>query len=329
MLSFLKKRQRKKTSTFMPVILVTGCSSGLGLELARMFYHCTGYRVVVTARPQSIAILKSHFEQNERFWILPLDVTDETDRQGVIQQIQYRWGDVNILINNAGICYRSVVEQMTEKDEQLQMDTNFFGPMALIRLVLPQMRKTGRGKIINVSSVSGMLAMPTMSSYSASKHALEGASEALWYEMQPFGVDVTLVQPGFINSSSFERVKTSLAAGDPEIRQGVYRDFYTHMAPFVKKLMRMSPSCPRAVALKILRVIRMENPPLWMPATPDALAFYYLRRLIPRQWLLRILFAALPNSRNWARAFSRARKYGFTGSRVEVQEKIQPLGRVA
>jgi len=95
---------------------------------------------------------------------------------------------------------------MTVADEQLQMQTNYFGPLALIRDLLPSMREKGRGKIINVSSVSGMIAMPTMASYSASKHALKGASEALWYEMKPYGINVSLIQPGFIKSNSFHNV---------------------------------------------------------------------------------------------------------------------------
>src|SRR5690606_8275736 len=117
-----------------------------------------------------------------------------------------KWDGVSILINNAGISYRAVVEHMNDKDEQLQMAVNYFGPVALIRLVLPFMREQGRGKIINISSVSGMLAMPTMASYSASKHALEGVSEALWYEAKPLGVNVSLIQPGFIRSKSFKNV---------------------------------------------------------------------------------------------------------------------------
>jgi short-subunit dehydrogenase len=103
-------------------------------------------------------------------------------------------------ISRPSASYRAVVEHMSEPEEQHQFDTNYFGAVGLIRLVLPYMREIGRGKIINVSSVSGMLAMPTMGSYSASKYALEGLSEALWYEVRPLGINVSLIQPGFVKS---------------------------------------------------------------------------------------------------------------------------------
>lgn len=198
--------KRKKEQTYKPVILVTGCSSGIGLALAHLLYPYIDYRLVITVREKSLEKTRALFTENDRFMIKVLDVTSEHDRARVIHEIEKKWGGVDILVNNAGISYRAVIEHMTDKDEELQMATNYFGPMAMIRLCLPHMRDTGRGKIINVSSVAGMLAMPTMASYSASKFALEGASESLWYEMRPFGVSISLVQPGFTHSNSFQNV---------------------------------------------------------------------------------------------------------------------------
>lgn len=115
------------------------------------------------------------------------------------------------------------------------------------------MRKKGRGKIINISSVSGMLAMPTMSSYSASKAALEGASEALWYEMRPFGIDVSLVQPGFIHSESFKNVRYTERGLQSEAGSDEYSQFYNSMKPFITKLMGLSrTSAPPPVQFYLL-----------------------------------------------------------------------------
>lgn len=285
---------------YRPIILVTGASSGVGKALAELLYKMPQYRTVATARRFSLARLRQQFVENDHFKILDLDLTDPKSRKRALQTLKETWGEVDVLINNAGISYRSVVEHMTEEDENLQMMTNYFGPMALIRDVLPSMRQKGRGKIINVSSVSGMLAMPTMASYSASKHALEGASEALWYEMKPFGINVSLIQPGFIHSNSFQNVYFSHKSHPDHIDESApYSDYYQSMGPFVEKLMNQSWTTPEHVAEKILWVIRKQNPPLWIPATPDAVLFYFMRRLIPRRWLMPILFFFLPKSNQW------------------------------
>lgn len=302
------ERRRAGGQMFKPVILVTGCGSGIGRALAELLLERTEYRVVVTARGKSYESLKQSLVESDRFLIRALDVTSEIDRVALISEIQGMWGAIHILVNNAGISYRSVVEQMTEADEQIQMATNYLGPAGLIRLVVPSMRERGRGKIINVSSVSGMLAMPTMASYSASKYALEGMSEALWYEMKPLGINVSLIQPGFIHSNSFKNVYYSKLSRPEVSGQGPYADYYSNMNPFIEKLMGMSPTTSRDVARTILKVIRKENPPLWIPATWDAIFFYYVRRMLPRRFLLPILFNLLPRARHWARDYTQRRQ---------------------
>lgn len=292
---------------FKPTILVTGCASGIGLALAKLLYKEKRYRVVVTARTRSLDKLKSIFIEDDRFIIRPLNVTDDFQRKALIQEINDKWGGVNVLVNNAGISYRSVIEHMTEEDEIKQMATNYLGPMGLIRLVLPNMRIRGRGKIINVSSVSGMLSMPTMGSYSASKHALEGACESLWYEAKPYGIDVCLVQPGFINSNSFRNVYYTELSKPEAAEQSVYKEYYKNMAPFIEKMMRLSPTDPKRVAKIILKTIKRSDPPLWIPATLDAWAFYYIRKILPRRFLLPILFFFLPKARSWAKPYTNKR----------------------
>jgi len=298
---------RKAARTYKPVILVTGCSSGIGHALAKRLCACPEYRVMLTARTgASLDKVRADFPESETCGSVALDVTDDASRKAAVAATIARFGAVNILINNAGISYRAVVEHMTDKDECRQMATNYFGPLGMIREVLPSMRERGRGKIINISSVSGMLAMPTMASYSASKYALEGASEALWYELKPFGLSVTLVQPGFIHSNSFRNVYHS-AASRPENCEGPYARYYRSMNPFVERLMNLALATPESIAEKVLRVIRTENPCLWVPATADAYLFYYLRRFLPRRLLLHVLFACLPGARRWGEGHTRRR----------------------
>lgn len=301
------QRRRGVEQNFRPVVVVTGCSSGIGLALAELLYNQTNYRVVITARSRSFSKLEEKFKENDRFLMRRLDVKSEWERIALMLEIKERWGGVNILVNNAGISYRAVVEHMTEHDELNQMATNYLGAVGMIRLAMPYMRELGRGKIINVSSVSGMLAMPTMSSYSASKYAIEGFSEALWYEARPLGISVTLVQPGFIHSESFKNVYYTPTSSPENWKSGPYSDYYSNMSPFIEQLMGLSRATPEGVARIILKVIRKENPPLWIPATLDAKLFYYLRRLLPRRLFLPMLFAALPGARRWGRNYSHRR----------------------
>lgn len=289
-----------------PVILVTGCSSGIGLALAQLLYRLPNYRVVVTSRWASLHLLRQEFKEDHRFLIWPLDVTSEAQRVEIIREIEEIWGGVDILINNAGVCYRSVVEHMDETDEYQQLASNYLGPMGLIRQVLPTMREKGWGRIINVSSVSGMLAMPTMASYSASKHALEGASEALWYECLPMGIGVTLLQPGFIRSRSFERVCYTRQAKAAEQGQMAYSDYYQSMAPFIAKMMSWSWVTPEKIAHQLMAVVEKKHPPLRVAATPEAMIFYYLRRFLPRRLFNPILFFCLPGSHRWGQNYAHA-----------------------
>lgn len=308
---------RNPPRDFKPVILVTGCSSGIGQALADLLVTKKAYRVVITARPESLGKLQGKYKEDERIKIRPLDVTNAASRRCLIQEIDQEWGGVDILVNNAGISYRSTVEEMSNQDETLQMATNYHGPMDLIRLCLPTMREKGRGKIINISSVSGMLAMPTMSSYSASKSALEGASEALWYETKPFGINVSLIQPGFVKSDGYERVRFSVKSEKSHIGRGPYGAIYQTMEPFIAQLMSYAFATPESIARLVLDVIRTQGPPLWIPASFDAEFFYYLRRLFPRRLLQPFLYFCLPRTKDWGLHYSHRRK-----------QLIWPLGAI-
>jgi short-subunit dehydrogenase len=282
------------------VVLLTGASSGLGLSLAQLLCDAP-YRLILTARKDSLSrFLDGGIVETEKIWIRPLDVTLEEEREAVVNEAHAKWGGVDILINNAGVAYRSVVEHFTEDGRDDQMNINFRAPMELIRLVLPRMRENQYGRIINVSSVSGMMAMPTMALYAASKFALEGATEALWYEVRPWNIKVSLVQPGFIKSESFQNtIYTQTSKEAAEDPNDPYYQHYRHMAGFISKLMHASTSTPEKVAKLILKTMQKSNPPLRVPATLDASLFAWLRRVLPRNMYHAILFRGLPGVKFW------------------------------
>lgn len=284
-------------------ILITGASAGVGLELSRILLDKSAHRLVLTARPSSLSrFAEVGIVDSERVLVRPLDVTDDAARKAVIDEVTARWGGVDVLVNNAGLTFRCVAEHVTEDERIAQMNVNFLAPMSLTQLVLPSMRAARFGRIVNVSSVGGMTAMPTMSVYSASKFALEGASESLWYEVRPWGIAVTLVEPGFINSDGFLKVlftdAATAALADPK---DPYHEHYRNMESFVGRLMTLTFQTPRDVAETIVDVIEARNPPLRVAGTMDAWLFDFFRRFLPHRLYHRLLYAGLPRVWEWGK----------------------------
>jgi short-subunit dehydrogenase len=284
------------------VILLTGASTGLGLATAKHLL-LKNYHLVLTAREQSLhRFNEQNIQESQTCWIRKLDVTNYNERKILIDEINERLGGVDVLINNAGIAYRSVVEHVTEHERIEQLDINFLSCMELIRLVLPRMRHKKDGVILNISSVGGMMAMPTMSIYSASKFALEGATEALWYEVKPWNIKVCLIQPGFINSNSFEHTHETFLGKDAiQNQNSPYHQHYKQMSGFIAKMMKRTACTPDTVAQIIVKTIERKNPPLRIPGTRDAFIFYILRRLMPRKLYHHLLYKFLPNIKRWGK----------------------------
>lgn len=291
----------KKCEDRKRVVLITGASTGLGLAVVKELSGTGQFHVIATARRSSLHRFKEvGIIESESLWIRPLNVLLKTERDTVIEEANQKLGGIDVLVNNAGYCLRGVVEQVNETERLKQIDTNFRAPMALIRGVLPHMRRKRSGHIINISSVSGMMAMPTMSIYSASKFALEGASEALWYEVRPWNIKVCLIQPGFINSDSFKNVElTRESRKSIQDKNNPYYYHYSSMAPFIAKMMRLSPSTPEKIARKIHKVINSANPALRVPVTVDAYFFGLIRKLLPRSLYHALMYYSLPKVFRW------------------------------
>ena len=177
-----------------PVWFITGCSSGFGHELAKLVL-ARGWRATVTARDKArVADLVRGAE--DRALALDLDVTDAGQIAAAVQAAEERFGGIDVLVNNAGYGYQATVEEGEDSEIRAQFESNVFGLFAMTRAVLPGMRARRRGHVLNISSVAGFIGFPGSGYYAASKHAVEGWSDALAAEGRPLGIKVTCIEPG-------------------------------------------------------------------------------------------------------------------------------------
>ncbi|MCB0354276.1 MAG: SDR family NAD(P)-dependent oxidoreductase [Bdellovibrionales bacterium] len=300
-------------------VVVTGANTGLGAAIVRRLSQSDTYHLVATARGKKVEALREQFKEKSHVQVFELDLVDPSSRDRFVSSVLQTCPPVDVLINNAGISFRGVVEQMERDEETLQFETNYFGPLSIIRGLLPSMRKRYRGKIINISSVSGMMAMPTMGSYSASKFALEGASEALWYELKPWNISVSLIQLGFIKSQSYQNVYWSRQAKRSQDHpEDDYHVYYSNMSAFIARLMTRSRATPEKIACGIENLIQDPSPPLRVPLTFDAHLFFWIRRLLPRWLYHKILYRNLPSVSSWEQlAVSRVNRNKLKGKQEE------------
>ena len=199
-------------------VLITGCSSGIGRATALAFVD-EGWTVYATARdPADIEPLGDAGCKTDR-----LDVTNQEDVDRVVDRILDEEGVISCLVNNAGYGQFGPLEDTPIEQVENQYAVNVYGPHRLIRAVLPHMRREERGTIINISSVAGRVAFPGGGTYCGSKFALEAMSDALRAEVQEFGIDVVLIEPGPVTTNFSDRASTEVDGVD---RSAAYEDFY-------------------------------------------------------------------------------------------------------
>jgi NAD(P)-dependent dehydrogenase (short-subunit alcohol dehydrogenase family) len=182
------------TDQTSPIWFITGCSTGFGRELARLVL-ARGWRAVVTSRDVSTVVDLTRGVE-DRALALRLDVTDPDQIKAAVAAAEARFGGIDVLVNNAGYGYQAAIEEGVESEIRAQFDANVFGLFALTRAVLPGMRARRKGHVMNITSVAGFIGFPGSAYYAASKHAVEGFSDALTAEVAPLGIKVTCVEPG-------------------------------------------------------------------------------------------------------------------------------------
>lgn len=233
------------------VALITGCSTGIGRALVHEL-AAAGYRVVATARrTETLAGLPAALT-------LPLDVEQTESVEAAVNETMRTLGRIDVLVNNAGYGQMGAVEEVSDEQMHKVFEVNVHGAMRMVRAVVPHMRRQGSGQIVNLSSVAGRIAMPTLGVYCATKYAVEALSDALRLELAPFGIRVVVVEPGFIRTE-FE--KTALKSSEQSFGKpdSVYAALSRGMQAAFAFSGKNAPG-PDAVARVIRRAVQSPRP---------------------------------------------------------------------
>lgn len=231
----------------MKVVLITGASSGIG-ESIGVFLAKKGFKVYGTSRSPKTATDEIHFVQ--------MDVTNQESVDKAVQEVINDAGKIDVLINNAGLGALGSVEEIDLKEVEAVFDTNVYGILRTSRAVLPHMRKQNSGLIINTSSIGGQVGLPFRGTYSASKFAVEGFSEALSMEVKPFGIKVVIAQPGDFKTN----ISQSRRVTEP-VEGSVYASGFNTTVQFVNEEMEHANE-PIMMAKEVYKIIQSNAPKL-------------------------------------------------------------------
>ena len=245
-----------------PTWFITGASSGFGMAFAR-YAVSRGYNVVATARtPAKLEQIQQ--SAPERVLVEKLDVTVSADAEKAVAAAVSRFGSIDVLINNAGYGIVGAVEETSDAELRAQMETNFFGAVAVTKAALPSMRKQGSGAIVNISSLGGQLSFGGFSAYSASKFALEGMSEALAQEVAPLGIKVLIVEPGAFRTGFAADAMKQMPVMD------AYRDIVGSTRTFAHGMNGTQDGDPAKAAAAIEMALKAATTPLRLQLGADS-----------------------------------------------------------
>jgi NAD(P)-dependent dehydrogenase (short-subunit alcohol dehydrogenase family) len=270
------------TQTAKPTVaLVTGGTDGLG-RAAAILLASERYRVFAGGRnaDRLAAIDQLARERKLPLEAIELDVCDEASAGRAVSEIERRAGPVDILVNNAGIAIAAVVEELSIADFRKVFDTNLFGAIRMCQRILPEMRRRRRGRIINMSSISGRVAVPLMGAYASSKFALEAVSDALRLELYPFGIHVVLIEPGYIPTSMNRTAAELSSEYAKNAERSPYRGVYQRFLRSWEKTRKASQYQPEDCARVVLRAIEDEPPRARYVVTREAKFSVLARRLL-------------------------------------------------
>jgi NAD(P)-dependent dehydrogenase (short-subunit alcohol dehydrogenase family) len=245
------------------VWLITGAGRGMGVHLAQAAL-AAGHAVVATGRdPQRF---QDAIGAHENLLPVALDVTDPAAAETAVSAAVDRFGRVDVLVNNAGNFYAGFFEEISPKQFRAQMETNFFGPLNVTRAVLPVMRRQRSGHVITITSAAGIIGQEFCSAYAASKFALEGWMESLQFDVAPFGIDTTIVEPGFFRTELLVEGASSIW---PELSIEDYAERTTSTIAAWKAMNGQQGGDPAKLGAALVTIAALDTPPLRFVAGAD------------------------------------------------------------
>ena len=263
------------------VAIVTGASAGIGEASVRWLAR-EGARVVMAARRlDRLDVIKREIEAGGGVAMaVAADVTSEEDRRRLVREAVDKFGRIDALVNNAGYGQRGPIETVPVENIRQNFETNLFSLIALTQLVIPIMREQGSGRIINISSVAGRIARPLSSVYDATKHALEAVSDGLREELAPFGIQVVIIEPGFIIT---EFLQVANEVSRPVVEQeGPYAPFFAAFSAGYQRLRKMAGK-PDDIAELVVKAMTAARPRNRYAAPRHARVAIALKRWLPER----------------------------------------------
>ena len=249
--------------------LITGASKGLGFEIAKAALEA-GDKVVGTVRSKGSALYAA-LKDHSNLLVVEMDVTKENEVKEAVQKAIDHFGRLDIVVNNAGYGMVGAIEEVSDAETRKQYDTNVFGLLNVVRSTLPFLRKEKSGHIINVSSLLAFDPLPGWALYSSTKNAVEGISQGLAKELEPFGIKVTVIEPGMFRTGFTGKDSYILA-------QNAIDDYENTMVGYMRKgtdaYHGSQPGDPSKLAALVVKLGHTEKPPLHLPIGTDSINNY-------------------------------------------------------
>jgi NAD(P)-dependent dehydrogenase (short-subunit alcohol dehydrogenase family) len=246
------------------VWFITGAARGMGIDLTRAAL-ATGHRVVATAR--DAAKVTEVFGERDDLLAVSLDITDEDAARAAADAAVSRFGRIDVLVNNAGLFYAGFFEEISPEQMRQQMETNFFGPLNVTRALLPVMRRQRSGQVVTISSTAGLVGQEFVAAYCASKFALEGWMESIRYDLAPYGVSTTIVEPGFFRTELLVEGASTIW---PELSIDDYAERTATTIEAWKSMNGKQGGDPTKLAAGLVSLVDSDEPPLRWVAGADA-----------------------------------------------------------
>jgi NAD(P)-dependent dehydrogenase (short-subunit alcohol dehydrogenase family) len=268
--------------TRQEIAVVTGSSTGIGFEtsltLARNGFHTYATMRKLEGSRGSEQITDIAKRENLPLQVIQLDVDNDKSVSDAINTIVKDNGRMDIVINNAGYALAGPFEETSNEEIRAQFETNFFGAVRIMQAAIPIMREQRRGKIVNITSMGGRIAVPLDSMYHGTKFALEGVSESLQYELEPFGIKIILIEPGAVGSNFWKNLKIASKTTSPDNIDSPYKQIVNKVSESFKQMQQQNTIHPSEVANVVLQAVLSDNPDFRYVVGKDAAAILEARK---------------------------------------------------